>query len=94
MSYKSRNILLNNDSNGMARSAIANKLGITEPEVRRLLRSGVKKLKEMGAFELILDTVHAVAIEERDLLQPGSVECRKDWIELFGDMYHIEKEKK
>lgn len=63
--------------NVMSFEDIANRLGISYDTTQRAFTSGIKKLKRRGKYELLLDTVRAIATEDKDLLQAGSIECRE-----------------
>jgi hypothetical protein len=82
----------------MKRGPKAGKYGLTLKEiaaaencsvatVERTLNSAVSKLQQIpGSFTVILSLIHAVDFTQRDLLQPGSVECRKDWINHYASL--------
>lgn len=64
---------------------IAARLGRSLKTVNTAYASAIRKLKdEPGAYEGLIACVQAAAAQEMDVLQPGSVECRKDWIALFA----------
>lgn len=64
---------------------VAQRLGISERSAWKSWKSGIEKLKSIpGAFEVLLLNVQAVQ-DERDPLQPSSLECRHEYICLFGD---------
>jgi hypothetical protein len=64
---------------------VAQRLGISERAAWAFWKSGIEKLKSTpGAFEVLLLNVQAVQ-DERDPLQPASLECRTEYIRLFGD---------
>lgn len=64
---------------------IAERLGLSLKTVNTAYADAIRKLKdEPGACEGLIACVQAVAAQEIDVLQPGSVECRKDWIALFA----------
>lgn len=66
---------------------VASRLGISERSAWSAWKSGVEKLKSTpGSFEILLASVQACA-DERDLLQPGSLECRTEYVQLFGERH-------
>lgn len=80
----------NTDYNGigMTPTEIAQVLGISRSQVDRLLRSGIRKLSktlEPHGFSLLLSTIYAVDASQHDPLQCGSVECNKEFRELYGE---------
>ena len=69
-------------NNIAAMEDIARVLGISVDTVRRTISSAARKLAVWPHVEVILPCVRAVA-EERDVLQPQSVECqiaRGEWV--------------
>jgi DNA-directed RNA polymerase specialized sigma24 family protein len=69
---------------------IARRLGVSERTVHTDYKNAVQKLKRQpGAYSILLSVVHAVAVEneqqERDALQPGSVECRREFRALYAE---------
>jgi hypothetical protein len=64
---------------------VAQRLGISERSAWEAWKSGIAKIKATpGAFEILLDSVRACA-DEHDLLRPASLECRPEYIQLFGE---------
>ena len=55
---------------------IARELNVSVATVERDFKKAVKKLKIQNAFGGLLECVHAVALQERDVLQPYSIECQ------------------
>ena len=69
----------------MTFAQIAERLGYSLRTVNTAYASAIRKLKEQpGAYEGLLECVQAAAAQEQDLIRPGSVECCRDWIALFG----------
>jgi hypothetical protein len=67
-------------------SEIAEELGISLRCVSYDYRHAMNKLRNIpGAFELILADIHTAEESEHDLIQCGSVECNKAFLELFAD---------
>jgi hypothetical protein len=65
---------------------IADRMGVSERTVSSDWKSAQKKLQETpGAFSVLLDYIQAVAILETDILQCGSVECDKKFIEKYSE---------
>ena len=55
---------------------IARELNVSVATVERDFKKAVKKLKTQNAFGGLLECIHAVALQDRDALQPYSIECR------------------
>jgi hypothetical protein len=62
----------------MSLKEIADAEGCSVDAILRVLKGAVRKLKRLGAFQLILATVQASGHE---VLRAGSLECQGDWIE-------------
>jgi hypothetical protein len=72
---------------GLTLKEIAASENCSVATVQRTLNSAVYKLQQIpGSFTVILSLIHAVDFTQRDLLQPGSVECRKDWIDHYASL--------
>jgi hypothetical protein len=64
---------------------IAERMGVSERTVGTDLKNAQRKLKEIPeAFPILLDCLYAVAASEEELLQCGSVECDREYIEKYG----------
>ena len=60
---------------------VARLTGWAPNTVRKYLKSGAIKIKKAGQVEAFLAVVHAVH-DERSDLRAGSVECRKEYVDL------------
>jgi hypothetical protein len=68
---------------------IAERIGVSERTVSSDWKSAQQKLKEIpGAFSILLETVQAVAISKEEILQCGSVECDREFIEKYSKTKH------
>jgi hypothetical protein len=66
-------------------AVIAKRLGVSVRTVEYDWRRGIGKLKRIpGAFELLLDFVHASAASDQELLRAGSAECRTEFVNEWG----------
>jgi|GEM_PF-2928480 DNA-binding CsgD family transcriptional regulator len=64
---------------------IAERMGVSERTVTTDLKNAQRKLKNTPeAFPILLDCLYAVAASEKELLQCGSVECDREYIEKYG----------
>lgn len=64
---------------------IAQQLGISERTAWSDYRSAMNKLRVIpGAFEILLESIHAVDTSEKDPLQATSLECRPEFVKLFS----------
>lgn len=69
----------------MSLPEIARRLGICERTVRADYSNAVKKLQRVsGAFEIILDWIHASAAVELNIVQAGSAECQADFVRKWA----------
>lgn len=64
---------------------IAARMGVCHRTVWNLYRSAIEKLKrDPGAVEGLLECVQAVGASKSEILEARSVECRKRFIERYG----------
>ncbi len=72
----------------MPMRSIAARLGVSERTAVSDWSHAIGKLKKIpGAFELLLDYVHACAATEQELLRASSAECRPEFVsEWIGVM--------
>ena len=77
----------------MSLAEVARRLHLTKRIVNRDWKSIKQKLGWVDIPEQFLDQVAEniqFRLEPPVLIGCGSVECRKDWIEAYGDFYDIE----
>ncbi|HUD74794.1 MAG TPA: hypothetical protein VMQ76_06955 [Terracidiphilus sp.] len=69
----------------MSFSEIGETLHMPATTAFSLFKRGLAKLRRTpGALEGLLECVQAVADGDGELLRAGSLECRKDWIDLHA----------
>jgi len=64
---------------------IARELNCSVRTVAYDYKRAVRKLKQQGQFNLLLDCVHAVETLSSNELRAGSMECQQEYCELFSD---------
>ena len=65
---------------------MAPRIGVSIATATRIYNRAMSKLrKQPGSFEGLLLCIHAVAAREKQGVRCGSVECQREWIELFGE---------
>lgn len=66
-------------------SEIAKALGISERTAHTAYHSALAKLRAQGALGALRVLIRAAAYLRMDVIQCGSVECRPDFIDRYGD---------
>ena len=70
---------------------IARILNISPAQAYRAQKSGLIKLSKRKDFSLIIETLHAVQEDPHCLLSANSLECNKEWINLYGGLGVVRK---